>query len=103
MPAGPNLTCHKLGGRTKKVGFLIMTGTAACLWYSHQLVPYLPRALPACVTWWLGMLFMKETVLDILLQHVHKFDVFIVTAMANVMILVGFIEGLAVGFMLSMI
>lgn len=97
------VTNHKLGGRTKAVGLAKVVGTVPMLFLAQSIVPRLPRALPGCVAWWLGLSFFKETGVDIMLQHSHGFDVLIVACMAVVMTTVGLLEGILLGLLLALV
>eukprot|EP00746_Dinoflagellata_sp_MGD_P023952 gnl/MRDRNA2_/MRDRNA2_156189_c0_seq1.p1 gnl/MRDRNA2_/MRDRNA2_156189_c0~~gnl/MRDRNA2_/MRDRNA2_156189_c0_seq1.p1 ORF type:complete len:566 (-),score=67.70 gnl/MRDRNA2_/MRDRNA2_156189_c0_seq1:84-1781(-) len=97
-----NVTCYKLGGRTKIVGLLVFLSTIADLFAVQYIVPCFPHALPGCVAWWLGLVFSKETFVDIFRRHVHKSDVLIVCVMAIVIVGIGFLEGILVGLLISM-
>lgn len=101
MPCSPNVTIHKLGGRSRAVGVVALASTLPAIFMAQTLVPCLPRALPGCVTWWLGLVFMKETLVDILRQHTHSFDVLVVAAMAVLIMTVGFLDGLFVGLLMA--
>jgi len=97
-----NCSVHKLGGRTSLIGWVKVVLTVPLLVYVGEVVPCLPRALSGSVAWWLGMTFMKESALDILLQHSHGVDVFIVLSMAVLTVYVGLLDGILVGFVLAM-
>lgn len=98
-----NVTAHRLGGRSRMVGVLVFCSVFPALAFAQSLVPQLPKALPGCVTWWLGLLFTKETILDILKQHTHSFDVLIVVIMAALVTFVGFLQALLVGVLLALV
>lgn len=97
-----NITAYKLGGRTRFVGWAKAALTVPMLCLVQVVVPYLPCALPAGMAWWLGLLFMKETMVDISLQHSSPFDIAIVAAMALIVTVVGLMQGILMGFLLAM-
>lgn len=96
-----NVTCYKLGGRTRSVGLSMLVALVPLLFTITDAVPCLPRALPGCVAWWLGVSFMKETMLDIIRQHSHFVDVAIVASMSVVTVVAGLLQGLLFGFLLA--
>lgn len=102
MVCSQNVTAYKLGGRTRIVGILVLASTLPAMAFAQALVPTLPRALPGCVAWWLGLLFIKETMVDVFLQHTHVLDIAIVASMAVLITSIGFLEGLFVGLLLAM-
>lgn len=102
MVCSQNVTAYKLGGRTRIVGIIVLASTFPAMSVAQALVPALPRALPGCVAWWLGLLYIKETMVDVLRQHTHVLDIAIVVSMAVLITSVGFLEGLFVGLLLAM-
>ena len=97
-----NVTCHRLGGRSKFVGVSLAVGAVVCLFLVSKLLPRLPRILPGSLFMWLGLVFVKETIVDICSKHTHKSDVFIVAVMALVVKFYGFNDALLVGTLLAM-
>eukprot|EP00928_Gymnodinium_smaydae_P033781 TRINITY_DN24107_c0_g1_i1.p1 TRINITY_DN24107_c0_g1~~TRINITY_DN24107_c0_g1_i1.p1 ORF type:complete len:825 (-),score=86.62 TRINITY_DN24107_c0_g1_i1:14-2488(-) len=103
MPTGLNVTSFRLGGSSKLVGATTIVGQLAMLFVVQDIMPHLPRTLPAAVSWWLGMAFMKGSLLDICHQYAKKSDIVIVVFMALLMIFVGFVECLIVGIIASLL
>jgi len=90
-----------LGGRTRAVGLVVLATLVPLLFIIGDVVPKLPKALPGCASWWLGILFMKDTMIDIVQRNTHKLDVAVVASMAVVVVFVGFLEGLMFGCLLA--
>eukprot|EP00929_Paragymnodinium_shiwhaense_P042670 TRINITY_DN22044_c0_g1_i1.p1 TRINITY_DN22044_c0_g1~~TRINITY_DN22044_c0_g1_i1.p1 ORF type:complete len:825 (-),score=84.57 TRINITY_DN22044_c0_g1_i1:90-2564(-) len=101
MICSANVTCHKLGGRGKLVGGMVIVSSFAALFIIQQAVLWLPRTLPGCVSWWMGLSFMKETLVDMCRKNTAKSDIMIVCVMAIVMLATSFLDGLLLGFLLS--
>ncbi|CAE7232838.1 unnamed protein product, partial [Symbiodinium necroappetens] len=97
-----NVTCYRLGGRSKFVGTCLSLGAILCLFVASKLLYRLPRVLPGSLFMWLGLVFVKETIVDICSKHTHKSDVFIVGVMALVVKFYGFNNALLVGTLLAM-
>ena len=97
-----NVTCHRLGGRTKFVGAVLSFSAVLSLFLVSKLLFRLPRLLPASLFMWLGLVFVKETIVDICSKHTHKSDVFIVAVMALMVKFYGFNDALLGGTLLAM-
>merc|ERR1711998_326864 len=69
----------------------------------QAVVPCLPKALPGCVSCWLGMLFFKESMIDIAIHHSQRIDIAIVASMAVVIVFDDFLHGLLFGFMFAVL
>lgn len=82
---------------------MVLVASVGSLFVMDVVIPRLPRALAGGTLWWLGIVLVKETFLDILAQHSHKFDVLIVVIMSMVMFLKSFLEGLGIGLLLSVL
>ncbi|CAE8588258.1 unnamed protein product [Polarella glacialis] len=97
-----NVTAFKLGSRSRFGGVAKVLATIPMLASVNVVMPLMPCALPGCVAWWLGLCFMKETVLDVILQHSSRMDYIIVICMAAVIIWLGMLQGIFVGLLLAM-
>ena len=97
-----NVTCHRLGGRTRFVGLFLTFGAVLCLFLVSKFLHRLPQVLPGSLFMWLGLVFVKETIVDICSKHTHKSDVFIVAVMAFMVKFYGFNDALLVGTLLAM-
>lgn len=102
MLCSQNVSAYKLGGRTRAVGLIKLACVVPMLFLVDSVVPRLPCALPGGVAWWMGIVFMKETLLDIVLQHSHGLDVLIVISMAAVIMYMGMLQGIFFGLLLAM-
>lgn len=97
-----NVTCHRLGGRSKVIGVGLILSSTCCLFVVFNVVPRLPRALPGGLFMWLSLVFAKETIVDICSKYTHISDVFTVAAMALVVKFYSFNDGLMLGTLLAM-
>jgi len=101
MPCSSNVSAWKLGGGFS-TAVMSAVGQIGLLFVAQSIVPCLPRALPAATSWWLGLLFGKETLVDIMQQHAQKYDIIIVVLMAVLMLADGFVTCLLVGLLVAM-
>eukprot|EP00927_Polykrikos_kofoidii_P069814 TRINITY_DN6545_c0_g1_i6.p1 TRINITY_DN6545_c0_g1~~TRINITY_DN6545_c0_g1_i6.p1 ORF type:complete len:852 (-),score=102.65 TRINITY_DN6545_c0_g1_i6:155-2710(-) len=93
----------RLGTGSRVAGVAKLVAALPMLYIVRDVVPLLPCALPGCVTWWIGMLFMKETAFDVAFQHSHGVDVAIVVATACVVMLFGLLQGILFGLLLALL
>lgn len=80
---GPSVTCFKLTrGGGARAGPFVAVMTAASLWHIGGVVAAVPRPVIGAFMIWLGLHFVRESGVDVLLRTADPVDVALVCGMA---------------------
>jgi sulfate permease, SulP family len=94
------LSHNKLGARSRLVGVLVAVGIATLLFSGASIISLLPKSVLGGVTLFLGLSLLGEWLYDAWFK-LSKTDYFIVVVILVVIASVGFLQGIAVGLVVS--
>lgn len=96
------LSYSKLGAKSRMVGVLIAAGIAIVLCTGASIIPFFPKPILGGVTLFLGLDLLVEWIYDAWFK-LSKIDCFIVILILFVIATVGFLQGVGVGLVVSIV